>query len=442
MRRLWSTLTLVAVCLGLAAYVYFVQSKQPPKGQQPKVFSVEAAAIDQLTVKGSAGQTATLRKVDGKWRLLQPEAAPADEAQVSGIVTALSSLSIARVIDEHASDLKSFGLASPAIELAFSTNDGRTEQRLLIGDKNATGIDMYAKLPGSPRVFLIPSYLRETFDLTPFDLRDKTLLRFDRDKLTGLDLTADGRTVDLSKSGTQWTIDQPLHAPGDFLTAENLVGRLQTAMMKSIVTEHPTDVKTYGLDKPQVTATLLVGADRTTLELGSKAPDGNVYARTSASPRIVTVEASLLDDLKKGPDDFRRKDLFTFRDYNADTVTLTRDGKTVTFSQQKGTGKDAAETWHRDTPAGTVKDGDMDDFLSKLSGLRAASWVASTAHTGLDKPYLTVTATFEDGKKHETVKFGREGSDVYASRADQPGAAKVDAKTFNDAMKAFDAVSR
>ncbi|HVB37622.1 MAG TPA: DUF4340 domain-containing protein, partial [Vicinamibacterales bacterium] len=265
MRRLWSTLTLVAILLGLAAYIYFVQSKQPPKNQKEKVFSVEAAAIDQITVKGSAGQTATLRKIDGKWRIVQPQDAPADESQVSGIVTNLSSLQIDRVIDEHAADLKAFGLAPAPIELGFSTNDGKTSQHLLIGDKNATGIELYAKRPDSPRVFLIPSYLKPTFDVTPFGLRDKTLLHFDRDKLTGLELTADGHTVDLTKSGTQWTIDKPLQAPGDFLTAENLVGRLQTAAMKSIVTDDATDFKTYGLDRPQVSVTLIAGDNRTTL---------------------------------------------------------------------------------------------------------------------------------------------------------------------------------
>ncbi len=301
---------------------------------------------------------------------------------------------------------------------------------------------MYAKRPDSPRVFLIGAYLRPTFDVTPFGLRNKTLLHFDRDKLTGLDLTADGRTIDLARSGTQWTLAKPLQAPADFVTMENLVGQLQTATMKSIVADNPDDLKAYGLDKPQVTATLVAGDSRTTLELGKKAPDGNVYARDLSNPRVVTVEASLIDDLTKSPDDLRQKDLFTFRSYNATSLTLTRDGKTVTFSQQKGTGKDAAETWHRSTPAGTVKDSDMDDFLSKLSGLRASSWVASTAHTGLDKPYLTVSATFLNGAKHETVKFGRQGSDVYASRADQPGAAKLDTSAFNDAMKALDAVSR
>jgi hypothetical protein len=40
----------------------------------------------------------------------------------------------------------------------------------------------------------------------------------------------------------------------------------------------------------------------------------------------------------------------------------------------------------------------------------------------------------------ETVTFARSGSDVFASRADEPGAARVEPTAFDDAVKALDAV--
>ena len=36
--------------------------------------------------------------------------------------------------------------------------------------------------------------------------------------------------------------------------------------------------------------------------------------------------------------------------------------------------------------------------------------------------------------------FGKVGSDVFATRAGEPGAAKIDAARFDEAMKALDAI--
>ena len=74
--------------------------------------------------------------------------------------------------------------------------------------------------------------------------------------------------------------------------------------------------------------------------------------------------------------------------------------------------------------------------------MRATSFVESTAKTGLDKPAMTVSVKFDDGKKEERVTFGKSDSDVYASRAGQPGAAKVDATDFSESLKAIDELSK
>lgn len=445
MRGLPSTIALVVVCVGLGAYAYFVQSKKPAAADtNQKVFSVEADKIDQLTVTSSSGDTTTLKKVEGDWRETAPADAPADAAEASGIVTSLASLDIDRVIEEQPKDLKPYGLDRPRMEIGFQTEGGKQKRRLLIGNKNATGVNMYAKLPNAPRVFLIPSYLETTFDKSSFELRDKTLLSFDRDKLNAVTIATADHTLALSKEGAgAWTIEQPLKATGDDLTIENLIGRLQATQMKSIVAKAPTDLKQYGLDKPQAQVTLTAGSQKTTLQIGSKAPDGNLYARDSAEPKVVTVEASLLDDLTKGPEDFRQKDLFDFRSYNANQISITRNGQTLAFQQVQGSGKDAKATWQQVSPKkAAVKDTDMEDLLTQLSGLRASSFVATRDHTGLDKPALTVSVKYDANKKQETVTFSRQGADVYAARADQPGAAKLDADAFSSALKALDALSK
>jgi hypothetical protein len=150
--------------------------------------------------------------------------------------------------------------------------------------------------------------------------------------------------------------------------------------------------------------------------------------------------------LKKGADDYRRKDVFEFRAYNANRLEFIRDGQTVAFEKVKADakdGKDAPERWRRVVPTAADASKDtIDGLLSRLSNMRAGSFVESTAKTGLDKPALTVVAKFDDGKKEERVTFGKVENDVFASRPGEPGAAKVDATEFTEALKSLDELSK
>ena len=49
-------------------------------------------------------------------------------------------------------------------------------------------------------------------------------------------------------------------------------------------------------------------------------------------------------------------------------------------------------------------------------------------------------AKFDDGKKEERVVIGTVGSGVFAARADQPGALKIEAAKYEEAIKKLDAV--
>jgi hypothetical protein len=161
----------------------------------------------------------------------------------------------------------------------------------------------------------------------------------------------------------------------------------------------------------------------------------------------MTVESTLADELKKGADDYRRKDLFEFRAYNATRIELTHNGQTVAFEKVKADGKDAAKNppdkWRRISPKPADANKDtMESLLSRLANMRAASFVESTAKTGLDKPELTVAVKFDEGKKEERVAFGKVENDVFVSRPGEAGAAKVDATELNEAIKALDELSK
>jgi Domain of unknown function (DUF4340) len=200
------------------------------------------------------------------------------------------------------------------------------------------------------------------------------------------------------------------------------------------------DLKKYGLEKPEATVNVNAGSARATLLIGGKATDTTVYARDASKPAVVTIESALMDDLKKGADDYRRKDLFEFRAYNANRVELIRGKDVVVFERVKGQGENAQDKWRRVSPnAGDADRDKVDAMLAKLANMRATSFVDGK---GALSPSLEVHVKFDDGKKEERVLFGKSGDTVYASRAGEAGAATISATEYDEVIKQLDELTK
>ena len=311
--------------------------------------------------------------------------------EIGSITSNLSTLEITRVVDENPADLKEYGLDSPRVEIEFKASgdkDYGDYHRLFIGGKAPTGGDLFARRDAEKRVILIPAYTDPIFNRSTFDLRDKALLAVDREKVDRIAVSADGlearKTLELARDGAGWKLTSPTAAIADPSAADALLGRVQGAAMKSIAAEQatPADLKKYGFDKPQGTVTLHAGGASTSLVFGGNANETDVYVRDPSKPLVATADGSLLNELRKAPEDYRRKNVFGFSRYSTDRLEFTRDGQTVVFEKVKSQDL-TPDKWRRVSPnAGEPDAMNMDDLLTKLEGLRATSFLASTAGTG------------------------------------------------------------
>ena len=447
MRSGKALLALAVVFGALLGYLFFVDSKKPvgdASEQHDKVFTVDASKVEELTVKGTGGETVSLKKEKAGWQLVQPVTATADESMVSGMTSSLSTLENNGAVEDAPKDLAPFGLSQPRISVTFKSQGDKTAHTLLLGNKSPTGGDMYAQRGGEKAVFLVPAYVESSFDKKPFDLREKTVLKFDRDTASRLELVHGDVTSAFVKSGMDWMVAEPFKARADFSAIEGLVSRLQSAQMTSLVSDNATDLKPFGLDKPAGSATVAAGSARATLLIGSPATGegkSGVYAKDASRPLVFTLPQDLVDDLKKNVDEFRKKDVFEFRPFNATRIEIARGTQTMVFEKTKGTGKDAAEKWRRVAPtAGDVDATKFEAILTKFSNLRAQSFVDAKTPNGLGSPVITIKAVFDELHRNEQASFGKVGSDVFAGRPDEPGAMKLTATEFDDAVKAVDAL--
>ena len=438
MKGVRSFLVLLAIAAALAVYLYYDSKREPgDENKREKVFAGLASdKIESVTVKSHGGDQTTVEKQGAEWRVTQPAAVAADGAELSGITSNLASLEVQRVVDEQATDLRQYGLDPARIEVTFKF--AGKDQKLLIGQKTPTGSDLYAKVPDKPRVFLVASYLESIFNKSTFDLRDKTILKIDREKVDRMDIETPERTVKVAKQGADWRLSSPVDARADFGAVEGIIGRLNTTPMKAITAAEATDLAQYGLDTPAATVRVMSGSAQAGLAIGKSAGEGVVYAKDLSRPMVFTVESALFDELKKPADDFRVKDLFDARSFNTTRVEIARGGLTMVFEKEKG-----KDTWKQVAPAAKAADtAKVEALLTALSSARATSFADKDkikGGTGLETPEVTIAVAFEDGQKHEKVAFARKGSDAYAQR-DGDAAAKIDTTALDGIIKAIDAL--
>lgn len=436
MRGLTSTVAGAVVLAGLAGYIYFVEWKRPlEEDAKERVFTATASEdVEEVQISLAGGARTRVQKVDGRWQIVEPLQAAADDGELSSIAGSLSTLDVQQEVDPNASDLARYGLEPPRVEVAFRTKGQKELRRIQFGDKAPASGELYARLPDRTRVFLVPSYLDTTFNKDTFALRDKTILSFDREKTDAFEISGGTVSMQFAKRGDDWVIVKPIAARADFGTVEGAIERLASARMQGLTEPEAKDLKKYGLDRPTTVMTVGAGSSRATLSLGAT-ENAVVFAKDSNRPMVFTVAPTLRDDIVKDIADYRRKDLFDSRSFTSSRVELRRGSDVVVLEKSKGAdGKDA---WKN--AAGTVVDtAKVDDLLTRLTGLRAQSFNAA-AHAALKSPVLTASVRF-DPDRTETVTFGRSGSEVVASRADEPGSATIDAMAFDETTKALDAV--
>ena len=251
MGRLVYTLAMVLVLAGLAGYIYFLgDSSTSTETTKEKAFgSVASDLIEEVRIALNEEKPARATKTGDAWKLVEPAPADADPRAFVDHEQ-LSTIDIERVVDEKPSDLAQYGLAPARIDVSFKMKGQAAEKRILLGDKTATGGDIYAKLPDSPRVFLVSSYVESTFKKDPFSLRDKTILKVDRAKVDGFAVSSGTATLEFAKKDTADRREAD-RRPSRFGAVEGTIERLTSAKCRALPQKNATDLKPYARPSPR-----------------------------------------------------------------------------------------------------------------------------------------------------------------------------------------------
>lgn len=411
--KIRSLIVATLVLMGLVGTLYWAQHRktgdETPKASAdvgPSILKLDPAAITRLELKRKGAEPIVLaQNGSGAWQITQPKDFHADTNIVSGALTTLSLLTSERLVEDKASDLKQYGLDQPAFEVDITEKDNKM-QKLFLGDATPTGSAIYAMVAGDPRVFTMASYKKMSIDRTVNDLRDKRLLTIDADKIGSIDLLKKGEDIEFGRTKDGWQILKPKPARADGGEIDELTRKLANARMD--LGEAETDDKAAAAAFAHATpvATAKVTGPSATQELQVRESGKTYYAKSSFVDGDYKVDSSLGQELDKGLDDFRNKQLFDFGSSDLDKLEM-HDGAKTWFLSRSG-----QDWWWngKKMDAATVE-----SLISDLRDLSASKFVEA----GFASPMIEITVASDNGKHVEKVSIAKSGADYVAKRENE-----------------------
>ncbi len=423
-----TTLLLLAAGLALLAVVLYFDSRgakaKTAEEKTNTLIDLPAADVRKASLVRGQETIAFERDEGGPWRLTSPLQAAADEAEVDGLVGALASLRIERVVENEAKDPAAYEIPKTEVSLWFK---GREEPvRLRVGKEKPHEQSHFAKRADDPRIVLLGSSLKTTLDKKVFDFREKDVFKFAPADVKGLKVKAREVAWRAVRDETGWSLESPVAARAAKSKVDALLDSLSGLRAKAFVAESktPAALKEFGLDRPEYEVTLSLPAANREIVFGLHKEGENAYATASPSTKIVTFEGTLLADLDRQVDEIREKKVADIYSWDADRVALKRDGTEIAAVKEK-TGN--ADQWVLEAPGKPAADrAKIEAFLRKIEGLEAASFVDAPgplAPYGLE-PGAEISIRTKDyqGRTKETVLLvGREDAALKEVAIKSPG---------------------
>lgn len=250
---------------------YYGMKKEVKDFRNKTIVDFQDDDVQKVDVAGGDAPLELVR--DGaEWKIGKPEALKADATEVRTFLSSLKSLRAQDFFDNPPS-LADYGLDKPRRTIALTIGKDQTKKELLIGaekerDKKK---ELYVKRGDGTTVFAVGSWVWASLDKGLSAFRDKTVLSFDPDQLSAIEVTRrDGESYRLVRKAA--SAPTPAATPGAapkpvwLVDGAKSTKEPQTAQLVAdlhglkgfeIAAEKPTDLSAYGLASPEVTFSLV-----------------------------------------------------------------------------------------------------------------------------------------------------------------------------------------
>jgi hypothetical protein len=417
-------------------------TKTPEDFRDHRMTPFLTTSIDRAVFQVSGGEI-ELAKDQDNWQLVRPIKARASNDAVVDILTKMNQTQISKFVSESKSHPESFGLDSPADVVTLYGAEGKNFEIKIGSAVPSNPQAVYADLPERNTVVEVSKGFASLFNITPNDFRDRKLARLNSDLIDRITIeNAAQPKIVLAREENRWRFLSPTNAPANANNIHRLIQELNDGEVTEFVSDTATDLAKYGLDQPKLKITFSSYASENTaesnagevvlsaLEFGNS-ENGVTYARLEAEPYVFSIADQMLSDLPKTQFSFRSLDILDLNRDELMSVHVEKEGE-----EPLDLVRDVKGKWTLKGQEKRQNDGQIQQFLTTLTGLRAATWTGElNPEYGFDQPSLEIKISYQSGeqKREANIKFGKTNpaNQHYGMRSEEEGVFVVDDEQFN-----------
>lgn len=183
---------LAVLIVVLSAYLVLHQ-RDRTHYRLPVLAQVSGERIGKIVIK-TPKKEVTLKKKGSYWQIL-PQGYRVDKQKIGQILDAVGKLKLTALVSE-AGQYRHYDLDDGhKITVRAWSDKNKLLRQFDVGKVASSFIHTFVRLKGDGRVYHAQGNLRERFDQPVADLRDKTVLAFDKQRIIEIALVRDGKTT-------------------------------------------------------------------------------------------------------------------------------------------------------------------------------------------------------------------------------------------------------
>jgi hypothetical protein len=372
------------------------------------------------------GESMAVEPDGSKWKITKPIARAADADTMSDLLEKVSAARVREFVAEAPANLATYGLDRP-LRLVIHTGKekDRASKAVMFGRTDEAKKGVYAMRDGERSVLLVPEEVVKAIPQSTASLRDKTVVAFERDKVTRYEIESARGNVTVVRDKDTWKITAPEALPADQAEAGAVLMQLRTLRAQAFLTDDASGIPRL-LANPEVKITIhQEGGDPTTVLL-APAPDKRggrptAYAAIAGQGPVVLVDGKSLEAVTRTAKELRDRRIFAdLQPKDVTRVRIKAGGQTAVLERS------GDAQWKMVEPAKAgAKSAKVEDLLYTLRGLKWDDTVAPAADPpapwGLDAPALDVELFKSGGAELGRLLVGkREGERIYAQAGTGP----------------------
>lgn len=264
-----------------------------------RLLQVESDGITEVQLRVGQNRFLFQSADPGEWRILEPAAVRADDFAVGELVRAIHGAEMTQVLTAEQAAKLSRSFARPYAEARVDDGDSHS---LFVA---RSGDGYFAKTSDMEGVFGVSPAFAESLDRELNELREKKLFDFGFDPVLSIDVQDGDRSVGITKSDNDWTLDSANDRVLDPEKVQTLIDALRNLVAVEFVSDAAPAQRTNGLGNPALKVIVASGAEpeerQETVILSSPSVP-RVFAARVGEPSTYRVEQAASQELERALD--------------------------------------------------------------------------------------------------------------------------------------------